>query len=656
MKNSKSKGGLVLLGISLCLALIGMKSVKAEGLNLKNDNPYNYTYTTNGKVRPFYLAINLEDSKPLFQERGNVDFSGTDTYIKLDRKLYMEPYELNALYLTTNGGEATKENEDKRLAMQLYIFEEFAKINKDTISFSFDTSKYHQISDELLNQGKEMIKPKKYNYQVKQGEWTYIPKEWEGNYQIKNKAMLQFKQEDDGFMVKGDNLGTYTTDIVIENFKEYGYYFDSNYATRSNYTEVIRPCTAKPVLEIEVVPANYDIHFSSEQVGYKLDMPASSLKGEEVKYDLQIDDGYELKSLKITKEDNSIIEVNDNAFIMPNSDVYVEVIVEKKSYNIKVINDFGVTLDCLDKAYSGDKVVIKATIDEGYVLTNLYVNNEAIDLNDLSFVMPNSDVVIMAETKKKIYQIKSHSENATVEVLGESEFDQDISFKVLANPGYEVVKITVTLEDGKEILVTNNTFKMPKANVVINVWTQKKMYRIDNMVKNLNIAIVSNAYYGDEVILKIIDNKLYDIKSIYYLDDNDEKQVITDNKFIMPNGNIRLFAEVSLKKFKVSFVDVDANKTLRNDLFVEAGQILSIPYFDEYFDIMVYDEFGSIEYLSDEEYVIDRDITLMYGSKLDDEEEYYFDEIPNTFENGYEPLFGIITMALFIYFKKHLLA
>ena len=208
--NNRKKGGLVLLGVSLLLSLIGMKETKALDLNLKNEQPYNYTYTNNGKQYPFYLATNLDDNLPIFQERGNAEYVDTSTYIKRNERLFMEPFELNALYLTTNGKKASTENLDKRLAMQLYIFENFAKSNKDTISFSFDTNKYHQISEELLKQGKEMIEEKKFSYEVKQGEWTYIPKEWEGKYHIDDNCPCEIREEEDGFYIKGNRLGKFT--------------------------------------------------------------------------------------------------------------------------------------------------------------------------------------------------------------------------------------------------------------------------------------------------------------------------------------------------------------------------------------------------------------------------------------------------------------
>ena len=63
--NNRKKGGLVLLGISLLLSLIGMKEGKALDLNIRQEQPYNYTYTNNGKQYSFYLAIDTTNLKLL---------------------------------------------------------------------------------------------------------------------------------------------------------------------------------------------------------------------------------------------------------------------------------------------------------------------------------------------------------------------------------------------------------------------------------------------------------------------------------------------------------------------------------------------------------------------------------------------------------------
>ena len=583
--NNRKKGGLVLLGVSLLLSLIGMKETKALDLNLKNEQPYNYTYTNNGKQYPFYLATNLDDNLPIFQERGNVEFVDTSTYIKRNERLFMEPFELNALYLTTNGEKASTENLDKRLAMQLYIFENFAKSNKDTISFSFDTNKYHQISEELLKQGKEMIEEKKFSYEVKQGEWTYIPKEWEGKYHIDDNCPCEIREEEDGFYIKGNRLGKFTTNIDIEDYKEDGYYFDSNHPTRSSYTEVVKPCTALTTLEINVVPAIFNIHFPSNQVGYDLEIASESLKNEQVVYNFKVHDDYDLKDFSITKKDGTKLAIDNNSFTMPNEDVYVNIEVSKKIHNIKVKNSEGIEIDPLGNAKVGDTVKINVKVLAGYELTNLYVNGKDVNLKELSFTMPNEDVIITAKTKKK-------------------------------------------------------------------------EYTIENNIKDIIINIVSKAEYNELVKFNIVENEFYELESLTIIDENNNNIKIDNNTFIMPASNIKIEAKIKTKLYKISFIEEKTNSELQKPMYVKAGNFI-IPFFFDYFNVKVYNPDNTVEKLVIPSYYINHDITFIYDDKIDDledDEEYYFEDIPDTYESGFEPMFGLLTVAMAFFLKKYLFA
>ncbi len=649
--NNRKKGGLVLLGVSLLLSLIGMKETKALDLNLKNEQPYNYTYTNNGKQYPFYLASNIEDNMPIFQERGNAAFVDTSTYIKRNERLFMEPFELNALYLTTNGDKASTDNLDKRLAMQLYIFENFAKSNKDTISFSFDTNKYHQISEELLKQGQEMIEEKKFSYEVKQGEWTYIPKEWEGKYHIDDNCPFEIREEEDGFYIKGNKLGKFTTDIDIEDYKEDGYYFDSNHPTRSNYTEVIKPCTALTTLEINVVPAIFNIHFPSDQIGYDLEIASESLKNEQVVYNFKVHDDYDLKEFSITKKDGTKLTINNNSFTMPNEDVYINIEVSKKIHNIKIENSEGIEIDCLENAKVGDKVKINVKVLDGYEITNLYINNKEVNLKDLSFIMPNEDVLITSKIKKKIYKIENNNENVNVEILNESEFGKLVTFKVMPFENYEITGIKIIDEKGNEIKFNNNSFEMPKSNVKIIVTVKKKTYKIEWSAVKVDVDMVTEASFGEIVKINAKPQNIYQKVKYQILDANGNEITAHNDAFIMPNSNVTISFLMTRYVVDINFINASDGSNMHRGYEVEAGEIIEMPYFDGY---TVKLKIGNNEYkeITDKYYLADTDLDFYYFK--DSESEYKFEDIPNTYESGFEPLFGLLTIAMAFFLKKYL--
>ena len=649
--NQRKRGGLVLLGISLLMSLLFKGRVYA--LELTNSNPYNYTYTNNGKVYPLYLAVNNESKRALFQERGNVEFIDTSTYVVRNEKYGLEPYEFNALYL------ATLDNSiDKRLAMQIYLFEDFARRNKDTLSFSFDPKPYYEISESLLKQGKEMIKEKKYSYKIKQGEWTFIPKEWEGNYEISlNSFPLQLDQREDGFYIRGVNLGTYETEIDIKNESEYGNYFDSKHYKKSNYIEAIKPCMAHNVLNIEVIPPIYDIHIPSNPIGYELDIVSNSLKEEAVNYNLVVDEDYLLKDFKITKEDGSEIITNDNSFIMPNSDVYVDVLVEQKSYNIKTINSKEVIISCASMAKVNELVNFDIKVLDGYELTDVYVNYKEIDLNNLSFVMPNEEVTIKANVRKKRYQISLDNPNVKVNVSN-ALFNDLVNLVVIPDDGYEISSIKIVSNSGKEIEYLNNSFIMPNENVKLIIETNKEKYQISYLNdRNIKFLLDFEYEWGTLVNLKYMldDNYLLDFIKLKTL--SGEEILIKDNQFMMPKEDVFLSFNVKEKLYKVVFVDEDDNE-LAKPLYLKDYDIFQIPFFDDYETITIYDDEQRLGLLLSDTYLLQSNLKFVYSDKieetLEEDDEYVYEEIPNTLEKGFEPLFGFLTIALFIYFKKYL--
>ncbi len=563
-KDKKKKGGLVLLGISLLLSLFMKDNVLA--LELTNINPNNYTYTNNNKVYPFYLAVNNESNRPLFQERGNVGFIDTSTYTYHNESYGLEPYEFNALYLTTNGKEATAENLDKRLAMQLYLFEDFASRNKDNISFSFDTEYYHKISEELLKQGKEMIKEEKYTYQIKQGEWTFIPKEWEGNYTISmDRFPLPFVEKEDGFDIAGANLGTYTTEIFINKYREYGTYFQSNDYRKSNYIETIKPCTIHSTLEIEIIPPIYDIHVPENQIGYNLEIVNSSLKEQKVSYNLKIDDEYFLEDFKITKKDGSEITVDNNSFTMPNEDVYINVKVDRKTHDIKIINNEGIIVNCVDKAKVKDLVNLDVKVLDGYELTNIYMNNQEVNLNDLNFVMPNEDVIITSKTKKKIYQIESEISNASIKVNNEASFGEKINFEIKEDEGYTIDEIKVLDANNNEIKIEENSFIMPNSDVKIIVTTKKKIYQIESEISNASIKVNNEASFGEKINFEIEEDEGYTIDEVKVLDANNNEIKIEENSFIMPNSDVKIIVTTKKKIYQIESEISNASIKVNNE-------------------------------------------------------------------------------------------
>ncbi len=87
-----------------------------------------------------------------------------------------------------------------------------------------------------------------------------------------------------------------------------------------------------------------------------VDVNENAVAGEIVKIEAEPHDGYQLESIKITKKDGSLVELEDDEFEMPDEDVTITVVFAKK--------DITITLEIADKIDKEYKVKEGTTVEE----------------------------------------------------------------------------------------------------------------------------------------------------------------------------------------------------------------------------------------------------------------------------------------------------
>lgn len=263
----------------------------------------------------------------------------------------------------------------------------------------------------------------------------------------------------------------------------------------------------------------------------------SAQEGEEITLSYTTNNGYLFVRLTIKDGNNQDVELNDNKFTMPASDVTVSATFERISnqkyfleiepsiyYNIELISPNEEQLERNQgKISAGTRVVLGCDIwYNGYELKSWNVvdsNGNRITVNsDNSFIMPNSNVIVSAIVGEKTYTVSVDTETARIiDVIIRNEDDNN---SIVENGGSVKYNDRITLSyEFKVQGYTLNGFKNQNG---------ESLYATSILVQsNLVIsATLSANQYG----LRIYDRwredgnyNSYGVTSFYLLNKEDQR-------------------------------------------------------------------------------------------------------------------------------------
>ena len=136
--------------------------------------------------------------------------------------------------------------------------------------------------------------------------------------------------------------------------------------------------------------------------------------GDEVTVAVAPETGYSLDTLTVTDGSGNEVAVNDNKFIMPQSNATVEATFIKTDHEITYAETANGTVTGVATANYGDEIVLTITPDKDYTLDAVTVtDNEGNDIavSNNSFVMPDSPVTVSV-TFAKCYAYAVYDANA----------------------------------------------------------------------------------------------------------------------------------------------------------------------------------------------------------------------------------------------------
>lgn len=168
---------------------------------------------------------------------------------------------------------------------------------------------------------------------------------------------------------------------------------------------------------------------------------ASAYKGEKITLTPNPDDGYKLVSVNVKDTKGNDIEVSENSFIMPCSNVTVTAEFGKKQYAISYGDDYdGGFISGPLYADEGDKITVNAVSYSGYELASLSYRDGSgsyIKINNNTFTMPASEVKVYASFRKANYNISYKTDgNGTITGASTAQFNDRVPITVTPNEGY----------------------------------------------------------------------------------------------------------------------------------------------------------------------------------------------------------------------------
>ena len=212
-----------------------------------------------------------------------------------------------------------------------------------------------------------------------------------------------------------------------------------------------------------------------------------------VSFNVTLNEGYIVKDIIVKDSNENNIAVNDNSFIMPNSDVTITPIYEKvkSSINVEIVNeteDLTVEINDMTQVEYEEEVKFKVKPIKGYKVKSIRIideNNNEVNFsetdknNEYIFTMPAVDVTIIPVyekiTSSVSYEMNDHAKEITIEVndVMAVVYEDKVKFTIDVEDGYEIDTIEIEDQEGNilDYKKTNNKneyeFVMPYTDVII---------------------------------------------------------------------------------------------------------------------------------------------------------------------------------------------
>ncbi len=155
---------------------------------------------------------------------------------------------------------------------------------------------------------------------------------------------------------------------------------------------------------------------------------------------------------------------------------------------------------------------------------------------------------------------------------------ETISLTVTTFDGYKFEGLTVNQGSNLITLTNNNTFTMPKGNVVVNATFKAIDYKISfaSMTNGSVTTDKTTVHVGDSIVLNVTPKDGYELGTLTVTSGNQDVEV-RNNVFIMPAGNVTVYATFVLKKYNISIsADIKNGTVVADKTSANADEIITL--------------------------------------------------------------------------------
>ncbi len=264
---------------------------------------------------------------------------------------------------------------------------------------------------------------------------------------------------------------------------------------------------------------------------------------------------YKLRDLIIKNGDSLVarqVKGNTVTFTMPAGNVTISATFAQNvnAVNINPTENGNVSATPVN-ALEGAEVVLTVSPTTGYKLKSLKVmfGETEISVVDNKFTMPAGEVTVIATFEIIDYTIsKEETANGSFEVSKTTaNYNDEITITVAPATGYELDQILVDEEE-----ITGTTFTMPAKDVTVKVTFKAINFTITRegtSEAHGTYEIQDEAKYGEEVT--ITENTEEGYEAVFTVMCNGTPVTVTNNKFIMPAGNVTISVSYTLASYTI---------------------------------------------------------------------------------------------------------
>lgn len=265
----------------------------------------------------------------------------------------------------------------------------------------------------------------------------------------------------------------------------------------------------------------------------------------------------------------------------------------------------------------GQEVTLEASDVQDYRFVGWKFKNKVIsNENPYTFTLKSDNIGTYTAVYEKEYNVSvSQLENGQVVAsVTKAIKDEVVTLDITPSENYVLSTLyykVVGDETNAEHEITNNSFIMPAGNVEIYATFERQYNVTKGATTNgeLNVSL-QKVVVGEEVTLTITPNPNYELVKVYYVKENDQSQnrnIIYNLKFNMPEDNVTVYAEFDFIKYNIT-VDETENGTV--NLSATKGKVgdtieLTITPDEDYEIDKVYYSYGDndpVEILDDDGY------------------------------------------------------